>query len=96
MQQFLHQTYCNQSEQFQILMATFVSALYNMKLRISLKVTSYNKLFFALSGAQGVTSSVRPFVCVAQSSFLLHLSGLETVSQDHTLAQSILHKRDRA
>ena len=25
MQQFLHQTYCNQSEQFQILMATFVS-----------------------------------------------------------------------
>ena len=27
MQQFLHQTYCNQSEQFQILMATFVSAI---------------------------------------------------------------------
>ena len=40
MQQFLHQTYCNQSEQFQILMATFVSAWNNLKLRISLKATS--------------------------------------------------------
>lgn len=52
MQQILHQTYCNLSEQFEILMATFESAIKQLE---TLKATSYNTIksqFFNLISSQ--------------------------------------------